>query len=291
MEDDEELGQRCARCGRQRPESTVGQELLRRLRQLAHDEGLWSRVDREAPRALGAAPMMGEDELLGCFERVQRHQGGWMVLCPAHADRNPSLHITRAEGRWLFHCHAGCEAEAVLGTTGLDWSDLSESNGNGNGHREVVAEYDYADESGKLLFQVVRFAPKDFRQRKPDGAGGWEWKLGNTRRVLYRLPKVLEAVKDGRTVWIVEGEKDVHALEKAGVVATCNAGGAGKWRDEYADCLRGAKVAVIADRDEPGRAHARQVAESLEGVAATVKVGEPAEGKDAADHLKAGRGA
>ncbi len=63
---------------------------------------------------------------------------------------------------------------------------------------------------------MVRFAPKDFRQRRPDGRGDWTWKLGNTRRVLFRLPKVIEAVAAGRRVWIVEGEKDVEALERAG---------------------------------------------------------------------------
>jgi 5S rRNA maturation endonuclease (ribonuclease M5) len=221
--------------------------------------------------------------------QVRRVQDGWMVTCPAHDDRTPSLHVTPKEDRFVVWCH-GCEqeAEVVAAVDGLTLSDFFYERRNGN--REIAAEYDYTDERGELLFQVVRFAPKDFRQRRPDGAGDWTWKLDGTRRVLYRLPKVLEAVKDGRTVWIVEGEKDVHALERAGAVATTSPGGAGKWRDEFAEYLRGAKVAVIADRDEQGRAHARAVAASLEGVAATVKVGEPAEGKDATDHLRAGKG-
>ena len=81
---------------------------------------------------------------------------------------------------------------------------------------------------------MVRFDPKDFRQRKPDGAGGWDWRLNGARRVLYRLPAVLEAVaaRRGRDV-VVEGEKDVHALEKLGIAATCNPGGAGKWSRQY----------------------------------------------------------
>ena len=54
-------------------------------------------------------------------------------------------------------------------------------------------------------------------------------------------------------IYICEGEKDVEALERAGCAATCNAGGAGKWRPEYSEALAGANVIIVADRDEPGR--------------------------------------
>jgi len=158
-----------------------------------------------------------------------------------------------------------------------------------NGHGEIVEAYPYVDEHGTLLFEVVRKTGKKFCQRRPDGTGGWVWKLDRTRRVLYRLPRVLEAVKVGQRVWIVEGEKDVHVLERAGVVATCNPGGVGKWRDEYSKALLGADVAIIADRDTAGRKHAKQVAASLTSIAAAVLLLEPADGKDAADHFAAGR--
>ncbi len=137
---------------------------------------------------------------------------------------------------------------------------------------------------------MCRTASKQFPQRRRDASrpSGWAWKLGEVRRVPYRLPRVLAAIRDGEPVWIVEGEKDVHALEAAGVVATCNPGGAGKWRDEYAEIFRGAAVAIIADADAPGREHAAAVARSLEDVAAAVDVRESATGKDVSDHLAAG---
>jgi hypothetical protein len=140
---------------------------------------------------------------------------------------------------------------------------------------------------------VVRFPGKRFLQRRPDSSdpSGYVWNLRGVRRVLYRLPDVMRAVEvDGATVYVVEGEKDVHAIERAGGIATCNPGGAGKWRDEYAETLRQGNVVVVADRDEPGAAHAAQVVESLEGIADTVRIVGPREGKDAAEHLAAGHG-
>lgn len=222
----------------------------------------------------------------GC--RVDETGGGGLVAqCPAHDDHNPSLAIDIGEGgRVLLHCRAGCTFDDVLRALGMTPADLSP---NGNGRRKIVATYPYEDESGTLLFEVVRFEPKGFAQRRPDGNGGHVWDLKGVRRVPYHLPQLDAAVEDGKRAWIVEGEKDVHALEAAGEVATCNPGGAGKWRGEYAKWLKDAEVVIVADADPPGRDHARKVARSLHGVAASVEVVEPAEGKDAADHLSAGR--
>ena len=129
-------------------------------------------------------------------------------------------------------------------------------------------------------------------QRVPDRTrkSGYRWKLDDTRRVLYRLPKIIEAVKDGEFIWVVEGEKDVHSLERAGVVATCNPGGTGGgWRDEYSEVLRDAIVVIVADKDKGGQAHARKVMASLKGIAAAVEIREAAgDLKDVSDHLAAG---
>lgn len=48
----------------------------------------------------------------------------WVAKCPAHSDRGPSLSVTERDGKLLFHCFAGCEAEDVLGAVGLSWSDV-----------------------------------------------------------------------------------------------------------------------------------------------------------------------
>jgi hypothetical protein len=136
----------------------------------------------------------------------------------------------------------------------------------------IVATYSYTDERGDLLFQVVRYHPKDFRQRRPDGRGGWICSLGETRRVLYRLRELRAAITFDEVVYVVEGEKDVETLRNNKLTATCNPGGAGKWRNEYSECLRGADVVIIHDNDSAGRNHAQQVATALHRVARRVRV-------------------
>jgi RecA-family ATPase len=178
-----------------------------------------------------------------------------------------------------------------------------------------VAYYDYVDEIGKLLYQVVRYDPKGFRQRRPLEGGGWEWSIKGVRLVLFSLPELIEAIACERQVFIVEGEKDVLTLTARGMVATCNSGGAGKWREEFNEFFVGADVVVIADRDpqtvdaktkeklfhpdgrprHPGLDHALHIAEQLKPVAASVRMFEisalwPACGEkgDITDYFEAG---
>jgi len=154
-----------------------------------------------------------------------------------------------------------------------------------------VAAYHYVNQDGFPLFDVVRYEPKRFVQRHREN-GSWVYNLNGVQRVPYRLPAVLEAVAARRPVWICEGEEDVHALERLGVAATTNPGGTGNtklWTD-FAHWLEGAEVVIVADRDEPGMRHARQVRDALAGVALTVCIVRAAEGKDASDHVGAGFG-
>lgn len=154
---------------------------------------------------------------------------------------------------------------------------------------DVECVYDYRDELGHLLFQAVRLDPKDFAQRRPDGVGGWHWNLQDTRRVLYRLPELLKA-DHSQPVYIVEGEKDVETLRSRGLVATCNPMGAKKW-GAINECARAAlamrHVAVIADADADGRAHAEQVLGFVSEYAASWKSFELPHAKDITDWFAA----
>ena len=123
-----------------------------------------------------------------------------------------------------------------------------------------------ANHYSRLFAKIPRISAK----RRADGHGGWIWKLGDIRRVPYRLPELIEAIANGYVIAIVEGEKDADALR--GINATTCAGGAGKWRNEYGTYFGGAHVVVIPDNDDVGRDHARQVAAALAGIADWVRV-------------------
>jgi len=216
--------------------------------------------------------------------------------CPAHEDRLASLSVSVNEADTvLLRCHAGCTIEAVMSSLGLPMSALFVPRDARDDRRQgvrskIVATYDYTDADGKMIYQVVRFDPKDFRQRRRDG-DRWIWNIKGCQPVLFRLPQVLEAIEQDCNIYLAEGERDVLALEAAGMVATTNAMGAGKWRDEYTTTLAGSTVIVIADADDPGRRHAAKVAAALRGASCHVSVMDPAPGfKDAAEHLGAGKG-
>lgn len=235
--------------------------------------------------------------LLPKLEGIRRSGEGYVAKCPAHDDGKASLSVGHGKDQpVVLHCFAGCDRDAVLAAVDLTWSDLCNprderrDTGEWTPRGEAIAVYDYVDEQGTLLFQVCRTADKQFPQRRPDSSKpkGWSWKLGDVRRVPYRLPRLLEAMDDGARVWIVEGEKDVQSLERKGEVATCCPGGAGKWRDEFNGFFVDCDVTIVADRDGPGEKHARAVASALSGVASRVRIVEATNGKDATDHLSAG---
>jgi hypothetical protein len=159
--------------------------------------------------------------------------------------------------------------------------------------KRIVAEYDYRDETGALVFQTVRFEPKGFSQRRPDpdAKGGWAWSVRGVRQVPYRLAEVLRAARAGETIYVVEGEKDADALAREGLCATCNAMGAGKWPKELSEHFAGADVVILPDNDHAGATHAGIVAGALKGVAKSVRVLElPDLGpkQDVSDWLNAG---
>lgn len=133
----------------------------------------------------------------------------------------------------------------------------------------IVATYPYRTAEGGVLYECVRYDPKGFRQRRPDGNGGWLWNLNGTPRVLYRLPE-LRTADPRRTVFVVEGEKDANRLAALGLIATTNVGGAKSWRADYATELRGRHVVVLSDLDAEGAQHGHTVGASLAGHAASV---------------------
>jgi putative DNA primase/helicase len=199
-----------------------------------------------------------------------------MAQCPAHDDRNPSLSITRTEGRTLMHCHGGCDVVDVLAALNFTTADLFDEPFTNRKWGTVYAEYRYPH--GR---KVWRTADKQFPQP------------GNNKdRSLYHADRI----GDATTIYVVEGEEDVHAVEAAGGVAVCSAMGAGKAHLADWSPLAGRHVVIVADNDQPnpktgkqlGREHALSVAALLDS-AASVNFVEAAVGKDASDHIAAGK--
>ena len=234
--------------------------------------------------------------------------------CPIHLGKRDSFAVDPNTGR--AYCHSQCgRGWDIIGLeqelTGADFMNARDAifdlvgrseiqtidGGDGSSrHLRIVDFYDYKDERGQLLFQTVRMEPKNFRQRRPDGKGGWTWNLKGVRLVLYRLTQLLE--RNTETLYVCEGEKDVGAIEGLGLLATCNPMGAGKWREQYAETLRGRRVVIVSDNDPPadekgkphyrGQKHAAAVAASLLRHGCEVRIIEPPCGKDAFDWLAAG---
>lgn len=194
---------------------------------------------------------------------VQELEGRAMVQCPAHNDGRPSLSVRPIEGSVLVYCMAGCPTADVVEALGLTMGDLFDDS----------SGFAYEYPGGR----VVRRTPdKKFIQS------------GNRADTsLYHADRIESA----HTVFVVEGEKDVLAIESVGGQAVSAPNGAAAKPERYDwEPLRGKAVLVVADRDTPGSQRAQKVSAHLEGIAASVCIVDPAAGKDAADHVAAGYG-
>ena len=215
----------------------------------------------------------------------------WMADCPCAGHKTPAGHlsISLSDDKILLKCFGSDSAEDIVRALTLELGDLfikPDVTATATPSK-IVSTYDYKDEDGNSLFQVVRYEPKLFRQRHQNGSGEWVWNLDGVRRTLYHLPELLLTTNE--TVFLVEGEKDCDNLWAWGQVSTTSPGGANGWRDEYAVPLTGKRVCIIPDKDGSGLSYARQVANSLTGKAADLKVILlPGNAKDFTDWLDSG---
>ena len=225
----------------------------------------------------------------------------WKCLCPLHNEDNTELHYQSREKPlelfWLRYRrqrhrpsrqiagyldrrgdagiiarrfrNGSTESSATQALPGKESVATPKPSLRGNQPEKParVCAYDYQDATGKVVFQVVRYEPKDFKQcRIVDGKRVWN--MDGVERLPYRLPELL---CHPTSVWIVEGEKDVETLRASDQTATCNPGGTGKWLPAFSQYLRGKCVYIVADNDEPGQKHGREVLKSLEGIVEWVK--------------------
>ena len=208
----------------------------------ANDRSLSVKLDANAPGGFVVHSFAGDDPI-GCRDHV-RTKLGLPAFKNGRAKRASEADITAA----------------VMAAAAMQARDEKPKG-------RIVAEYNYTDAGGVLLYQVVRLEPKDFRQRRPDGKAGWIWKVGE-RRVLYRWPELLK-YPDG-TIFICEGEKDANRVASLGHCATTVA--AGEWTAECVAALNGRNCIILQDNDNAGHKKALAAARALYGTANSVRV-------------------
>lgn len=207
-----------------------------------------------------------------------------ITICPFHHDTKPSLSIDLITGN--FKCFGSCSEpkhgsifDFYMKLHNCSFPDafraLEATVSGGESiymlpSKDPAHVYTYRDMNSNILYQVCKYSgnKKKFLQRRPDGNGGWIWNLKGIKTVLYNLPRL----KDSKSVFIVEGEKDADRLNKAGLTSTCNPMGEGKWRDHYNESLEGKDVFIIPDNDLVGIKHAESVATSINGVAKSTRL-------------------
>lgn len=204
--------------------------------------------------------------------------GQFVARCPCHDDKHPSLYIKEDEktGNILIYCMAGCKTEDIVKAMDLEMKDLfvNDNNGHIKSNDQKEKPYFYYDKSGVQVAKKVAYI-------NPDGSktfcwfrlenGEWDKGLNGIDVPLYNLPSLLNATG---TVFMVEGEKDADSLQKMGYTATTPPNGAGaKWDSKkYNKFFKNKDVVVLADNDDIGRNHAKEIAVSVSGVAKSVKL-------------------
>lgn len=204
---------------------------------------------------------------------------GKNISCFSHEDKNPSLSVFLKAGEFRHHCHAcGISGDVLdligsienIPDAGHRIGRFKEIAGITEGKKKIIKTYNYTDAEGRLLFQVVRYEPKGFAQRRPDpnDPSKFIYNLQGVSLVPFNLPAILKS----QYSFLVEGEGDCETLKGLGFTASCNPMGAGKWRPEYNEHFRGKRIYIIPDNDKPGRGHALQVARGLHGIATSIRV-------------------
>ncbi len=204
------------------------------------------------------------------------------AVSAAYCESWASLSISEGDdGRVLLKCFAGCDNSDICRKLGIGMRDLFPDAG--RRRRVEVAVYQYRDAAGKLVYEKVRYEPKDFRLRRPDGKGGYIYHLEGVQPLLYNLPALMKR----KSALFVEGEKDCETARRLSLVATTS-GGTGSWRQEFAERFQNKRLCIIADADPAGRKLARQVLSDTSPLAEMVKLIEMPRVKDLTEWVEKG---
>ncbi len=241
---------------------------------------------------------------LGCRHRPDR-DGNYKCRCPAHDDKQESLSVREGDKGIVLKCFAGCQLDAICARLGMKPAELFWEDSDRKPRAQKPSRpkappkqydsyeaaygrlgklqkiYPYTTEDGRLVFEVARIMTetgKTFRQHRPADPSKGKFPIicsvpGDiSAGLIYHLPLVAAAIRDGKPVYVVEGEKDVETLEANGLTATTCPGGAKNWRRAHSEHLKGADVIVVPDNDPSGREHEQLVVAGCQGIAKSVRV-------------------
>lgn len=262
---------------------------------------------------------MRTQEILTRLSNVKKQGSGFTALCPNHPDKNNSLSISVGDnGGTVLHCFTGCTVQEIVTSLGIKLSDLfnevkpssfdkpNRDTAYKNKDRNIPVPdnynwnikeaYNYVNENGELLYQRIRQNPtaknpKPFTQRRPAGNGKWIDNLDGVHQTIYKLPELIQAVKEGKTIYFVEGEKDASSLIEIGLSATTLGSSTAKWRLEFEQYFKGANIVILPDNDTPGRAYSQMIANALSVIAKSIIILELpglADKQDVSDWLELG---
>jgi RecA-family ATPase len=235
---------------------------------------------------------MDTETIAKALGNAKKVNGNWLASCPVaghgrgNGDKNPSLSIKEDNGKYLFHCHGGCDQHSVFDAVrernllpALQRQEYSLAliKGELMTMPTLEQEWEYKDESGETLFVKRRFKTstekgKTYSLGKVDAAGRRLGTMTGARIVPYRLPELINAREAGRAIYLVEGEKAADALVSIGAIATTSHAGAGHWPEDITQYFAGAVVIVVPDCDAPGWKYAKRVVQALLPVAKAIRV-------------------
>lgn len=237
-------------------------------------------------------------DLLSQFGKIiDKGNNSFNACCPCHNDKNPSLTVTEKPELILFHCHAGCNYNDIVNKLNLKYEDYSNKKISKNFNKKIeeviktldeIKNFDisniyiYENEKGiPAHLTTKKYTPngkKTFSQWGHIGNNKFKNNLNGIKTYLYKLPELIKGIAENKTIFIVEGEKDVETLNKYGLIATTNPMGASKWRESYNCYFKNANVIILPDNDpindtkKIGYDHALQVANNLIDITPNVKI-------------------
>lgn len=215
---------------------------------------------------------------LQSFDKVKRTgRNQYICCCPAHYDDKASLSIAYnpIEDKIALHCHAGCDTADILAEIGKTWADVQPSKEEEqkplqSWQKQLVAEYRYTDVKGNYLYSKLRYEGEGIEGKKIRYGrivdGNFTTGKGDIPGELYNITAIKDAVEKNRTVFYVEGEKDVETLRSFGLTAV-TAGGTADWKSSFAKYFIGVHdLVILADQDTPGAELAEKVSRDLRNI-------------------------